>query len=231
MRFNSYIDTHSSVDCEFMKIGYCRVSTQSQSDDLQLDALKRAGCERIFSEKASGAKADRPELAKALDYARAGDVIVVWKLDRLARSMRQLIETMELLRERGIALESLTEKIDTTSAQGKLVFGIFASLAEFERALIRERVNAGLVAARQRGRRGGRPRVEQDKLAHGAALVNAGYSTAKAAKAAGIGRATLCRHLTVSKTPGVSAGSTKGFEASFETKDRRVRLNGRLAAA
>ena len=127
-----------------MKIGYARVSTQDQSTDLQLDALRAAGCERIFSEKASGAKTDRPELARALEFARSGDTIVVWKLDRLARSMRQLITTVELLKERGIALESVTERIETATPQGKLVFGIFASLAEFERSLIRERVNAGL---------------------------------------------------------------------------------------
>jgi DNA invertase Pin-like site-specific DNA recombinase len=179
-----------------MKIGYARVSTHDQNSNLQLDALETAGCKRVFSEKASGSKTDRPELIKALDYARDGDVIVVWKLDRLARSMKQLIETMEMLRERGIALESLTEKIDTASAQGKLVFGIFASLAEFERSLIRERVNAGLQAARLRGKKGGRPRVGEDKLNHASALVKAGYSTAKSATAAGIGRATLCRHLT-----------------------------------
>ncbi len=183
-----------------MKIGYARVSTQEQSTNMQLDTLKAAGCDRIFSEKASGAKTDRPELAKALEYARPGDVIVIWKLDRLARSMRQLIETMEMLKERGIALESLTERIDTASAQGKLVFGIFASLAEFERSLIRESVNAGLQAARVRGRKGGRPPVGEEKLAHASTLVKAGYSTARAAKAAGIGRATLCRHLAISKT-------------------------------
>ena len=182
-----------------MKIGYARVSTQEQVTDLQFDALKTAGCEKIFSEKASGAKTDRPELLKVLEFARPGDTIVVWKLDRLARSMRQLIETMHILNERRVALESLTEKIDTTSAQGKLVFGIFASLAEFERSLIRERVNAGLQAARQRGRKGGRPSVGQDKLTHASALLKAGYSTAKAARAAGIGRATLCRHLTTLK--------------------------------
>ena len=182
-----------------MKIGYARVSTQDQSTNMQLDALTAAGCERIFSEKASGAKTDRPELRKALEYARQGDVIVVWKLDRLARSMRQLIETMEMLKERGIALESLTEKIDTASAQGKLVFGIFASLAEFESSLIRERVNAGLQAARLRGRKGGRPRVGEDKLNHASALLKAGFSTARAAKAAGIGRATLIRHCTAQK--------------------------------
>ena len=109
-----------------MRIGYARVSTQDQSANLQLDALRAAGCERIFSEKASGSKTDRPELIKALEFSRSGDTIVVWKLDRLARSMKQLIETLEMLKERGIALESLTEKIDTASAQGKLVFGIFA---------------------------------------------------------------------------------------------------------
>ena len=183
-----------------MKIGYARVSTQDQSTNLQLDALTASVCERIFSEKASGAKTDRPELLKALEYARQGDVVVVWKLDRLARSMRQLIETMEMLKERGIALESLTEKIDTASAQGKLVFGIFASLAEFERSLIRERVQAGLQAARLRGRKGGRPPVGQEKLTHASALLKAGYSTARAAKAVGIGRATLCRRLSGSRT-------------------------------
>lgn len=179
-----------------MRIGYARVSTHDQSTNLQLDCLEKAGCERVFHETASGAETERPELIKALGFARSGDVIVVWKLDRLARSMKQLIATVELLKERGIALESLTEKIETSSPQGKLEFGIFASLAEFERALIRERVNAGLQAARLRGRRGGRPRVGEEKLAPASALLKAGYSTARAAKAAGIGRATLCRHLT-----------------------------------
>jgi DNA invertase Pin-like site-specific DNA recombinase len=167
-----------------MKIGYARVSTQDQNSNLQLDALQTAGCEKVFSEKASGSKTDRPELLKALEYARSGDTIVVWKLDRLARSMKQLIITMEMLKERGIALETLTEKIDTASAQGKLVFGIFASLAEFERSLIRERVNAGLQAARLRGKKGGRPKVGKDKLSHASALLKAGYSTARVARAA-----------------------------------------------
>ncbi len=179
-----------------MKIGYARVSTGDQSTNLQLDSLEKAGCGRVYSETASGAQANRPELAKALEFARSGDMIVVWKLDRLARSMKQLIATVELLNERGIGLESLTERIETTSPQGKLVFHIFASLAEFERSLIRERVNAGLRAARQRGRKGGRPKVGKEKLSHASALLKAGYSTAKAAKTAGMGRATLCRHLT-----------------------------------
>jgi DNA invertase Pin-like site-specific DNA recombinase len=216
---------------EPMKIGYARVSTQDQSTDLQLDALKRANCERIFQEKASGAKADRPELAAALEYARAGDTLVVWKLDRLARSMRQLIETVELLRERGVMFESLTEKIDTASAQGQLVFGIFASLAQFERSLIRERVSAGLQAARRRGRQGGRPKVEQGKLAQAVALHRAGYSAKKAAEAAGIGRATLCRHLAVSKTPDFANETRAGFGIGFETRKQGSKLNGSAASA
>jgi DNA invertase Pin-like site-specific DNA recombinase len=182
-----------------LKVGYARVSTQDQTTNLQIDALKDAGCERLFQEKASGAKADRPELMRALDFMREGDTLVVWRLDRLARSMKQLIDTMEMLRERGVALESITEKIDTSTPQGKLVFGIFASLAEFERSLIRERVNAGLAAAKARGKVGGRPPVDPARLKHAAALVTAGYSTAKAAKTAGIGRATLCRHLAALK--------------------------------
>ena len=116
-----------------MLIGYARVSTVDQNLALQRDTLTEAGCQRIFTEQMSGAVTDRPALYDALEFARSGDTLIVWKLDRLARSMRQLIETVELLKERGIALESLTEKIETYSAQGKLVFGIFASLAEFER--------------------------------------------------------------------------------------------------
>ncbi len=212
-----------------MKIGYARVSTQDQSTNMQLDALRAVGCERIFSEKASGAKTDRPELAKALEYARPGDVIVVWKLDRLARSMRQLIETMEMLRERGIALESLTEKIDTTSAQGKLVFGIFASLAEFERSLIRERVNAGLQAARARGRVGGRPTVDPAKLEHAETLVRGGESVSKAAKLAGIGVATLKRYRNSSKTSIAGFDTLTGIELGSEPAKRGKKAGTRQA--
>ncbi len=144
------------------KIGYARVSTQDQDPALQLDALKKAGCERIFQEKASGAQRDRPQLMAALDYLREGDTLVVWKLDRLARSMKQLIETVEALGERGVGFQSLTENIDTTSPSGRLVFHIFASLAEFERSIIRERTLAGLAAARSQGRQGGRPKAMSD---------------------------------------------------------------------
>jgi DNA invertase Pin-like site-specific DNA recombinase len=124
-----------------MRIGYARVSGQDQCTDLQLDALKAAGCEKIFTEKASGAQRDRPELKAVLEYMRddGSDVLVVWKLDRLARSLRQLIETVEDLEKRGIGFESLTERIDTTSAAGRLTFHIFACMAEFERSIGRER--------------------------------------------------------------------------------------------
>jgi DNA invertase Pin-like site-specific DNA recombinase len=142
-----------------MLIGYARVSTLDQKPALQADALKAAGCERIFTETASGAQRDRPTLQAALDYLRPGDTLVVWKLDRLARSMRQLIETVENLHARGIELRSLTESIDTARPGGRLVWHIFGALAEFERAVIRERTSAGLQAARQRGKKGGRPRT------------------------------------------------------------------------
>ena len=140
-----------------MLVGYARVSTQEQDLALQLDALKGAGCEKVFEEKASGAQRERPMLKAALEYMREGDTLAVWKLDRLARSLKQLIETVEAFEERGLGLRSLTEAIDTTTAGGKLVFHIFAALAEFERGVIRERTMAGLQAARARGRKGGRP--------------------------------------------------------------------------
>src|SRR5919202_1797568 len=137
-----------------MLVGYARVSTQDQNPELQLDALQQAGCERVFVEKASGAQRDRPELKAALDFMRGkGDVLVVWKLDRLARSLKQLIETVEDLERRGIGFRSLTEQIDTTSPGGRLVFHIFGAMAEFARSIIRERTRAGLDAARARGAR------------------------------------------------------------------------------
>ena len=141
-------------------IGYARVSTDDQTLDLQRDALTKAGCDRILTDTRSGATADRPGLADALTYARPGDTLVVWRLDRLGRSLRHLIETVTDLERRGVGFKSLTEAIDTTSPGGKLIFHIFGALAEFERDLIRERTNAGLVAARARGRKGGRPKVK-----------------------------------------------------------------------
>ncbi|PRB66806.1 recombinase family protein [Arthrobacter sp. MYb213] len=138
-------------------LGYARVSTTDQDAQLQLDALTQAGCYRIFTDTASGSLESRPELDKLLDQIRPGDTLVVWRLDRLGRSIRHLIDHMDALQERGIDFKSLQENIDTSSSGGRLVFNIFASLAEFERDLIRERTNAGLAAARARGRTGGRP--------------------------------------------------------------------------
>jgi DNA invertase Pin-like site-specific DNA recombinase len=138
-------------------IGYARVSTDDQSPDLQTDALVAAGCERVFVDHASGTKTSRPELDRLLDHLRPGDVLVVWRLDRLGRSMRHLVGLIEDLAARGVGFRSVTESVDTTTTGGKLVFGIFAALAEFERALIVERTYAGLTAARSRGRVGGRP--------------------------------------------------------------------------
>lgn len=148
---------------EEMLVGYARVSTRDQDLSLQIDALKAAGCERIFTETASGAQRDRPELKAALDYLRRGDTLVVWKLDRLARSLKQLIETVEQLERLEVGFKSLTEEIDTTCARGRLIFHIFAALAEFERMRVRDRTLAGLQAARTRGRLGGRPRGLSEK--------------------------------------------------------------------
>lgn len=139
-----------------MKIGYARISTHDQSVDLQRDALAAAGCEKIFQDTASGAKSERAGLAEAVEFARAGDTLVVWKLDRLGRSLKHLIETINQLHEKGVGFASLQENIDTTTSGGKLIFHVFGALAEFERELIRERTQAGLRAARARGRKGGR---------------------------------------------------------------------------
>lgn len=140
-----------------MNIGYARVSTHDQNLDLQEDALKKVGCKEIFRDVISGAKSERPGLEKALTYLRENDTLVVWKLDRLGRSIQHLIQTIKLLKERKIGFKSLQENIDTTTSGGKLIFYIFSALAEFERDLIGERTQAGLKAARARGRLGGRP--------------------------------------------------------------------------
>lgn len=139
-------------------VGYARVSTFEQFLDLQRDALDAAGCKRIFTDTAGGGRSDRPGLQQALDYVRDGDVLVVWRLDRPGRSLKYLIEVITALNERGISFVSLTEQIDTTTSGGKLIFHVFGALAEFERDVIRERTQAGLAAARARGRMGGRPK-------------------------------------------------------------------------
>ncbi|MEW4571294.1 recombinase family protein [Tautonia sp. JC769] len=146
-----------------MKIGYARVSTIEQNLDLQQDALKQAGCEKIIVDKASGSRRDRIGLEQVREQLRKGDVLVVWRLDRLGRSLKHLIELMNELEEQGIGFQSVTEAIDTTTPGGKLIFHIFGALAEFERNLIRERTRAGLEAARARGRQGGRPKKKDAK--------------------------------------------------------------------
>ncbi len=178
-----------------MFIGYARVSTQEQNPKAQIDALEADGCVRIFTETASGAQRDRPELRAALDYMRPGDTLVVWKLDRLARSLKQLIETVERLGERDIGLRSLTEQIDTTSPGGRLIFHIFGALAEFERAIIRERTMAGLKAARSQGRVGGRPPAlsEKDLAAARALMSNPEITVTEIARRLGVHPSTLYR--------------------------------------
>jgi DNA invertase Pin-like site-specific DNA recombinase len=190
-----------------MLIGYARVSTQEQDLALQFDALKASGCERIYEERASGAQRDRPELKAALGYMRDGDTLVVWKLDRLARSLKQLIDTVEDLGARGIGLRSLTEAIDTTTSGGKLIFHIFAALAEFERAVIRERTLAGLEAARSRGRRGGRPAAlsAKDVAAAKALLRDPEITVAEVARRMGVVPSTLYRHLPRARSEAIAA--------------------------
>lgn len=185
-----------------MLVGYARVSTQDQDTALQVDALKAAGCERIFEEKASGAQRDRPELKEALGFMRTGDTLVCYRLDRVARSLKQLIETVEDLEARGIGFKSLNEQIDTTSAGGKLVFHIFASLAEFERSLIRSRTMAGLEAAKARGRVGGRPKsLDDEKLAVAKTLLaNSDMTVTAIAKQIGTTPATLYRYLPAARS-------------------------------
>ncbi|HOD53073.1 MAG TPA: recombinase family protein [Candidatus Cloacimonadota bacterium] len=146
-----------------MKIGYARVSTYEQNLDLQIDDLKKNGCEKIYEEKVSGSKADRPILQDMLKNLRNGDILVVWKLDRLGRSLKDLLEIVSGLQNRGVELVSLKESIDTTSSTGKLIFSIFGALAEYEKDIIRERTMAGLNSARARGIVGGRKKRLSDK--------------------------------------------------------------------
>ena len=177
-------------------IGYVRVSTDKQNLDLQEDALKKAGCYKIFRDITSGIKADRPGLTECLEYLREGDTLVVWKSDRLGRSTVDLLKIIDGLRQRNVAFKSLTEDLfDTTSSNGRLVFGIFALLAEHERDRIRERTNAGLKAARARGRLGGRPIVltEEKKELAFEALQDRNKRVKDIAKALGVGEATIFR--------------------------------------
>jgi DNA invertase Pin-like site-specific DNA recombinase len=213
-----------------MLLGYARVSTVDQNLALQRDALTEAGCAKIFIEQMSGAVTDRPALHDALEFARSGDTLIVWKLDRLARSMKQLIETVETLRVRGIGFRSLTEALDTTTAQGRLVFHMFGALAEFERSLIRERTpttaqgrlvfhmfgalaeferslirertQGGLAAARRVGRTGGRPPklTDDDIEAAKAMLANPDIGVTQIAHRLGVSPATLYRYIPAART-------------------------------
>jgi DNA invertase Pin-like site-specific DNA recombinase len=192
-----------------MLIGYARVSTAEQNLDLQTDALAKAGCEKIFTDTASGAKADRTGLAEALNFMRQGDTLCVWKLDRLGRSLKHLIETVLRLQEVGKGFRSLQEHIDTTTSGGKLIFHIFASLAEFERDIIRERTKAGLASARSRGRLGGRPSVMDAKKLKMARSLYADAKTqvGEICEGLGISRATFYRHIVA---PALTANSAAG---------------------
>jgi DNA invertase Pin-like site-specific DNA recombinase len=187
-----------------MLIGYARVSTQEQTLDLQTDALKKIGCSQLFTDTASSAQTERLGLENALRYLRAGDTLVVWRLDRLGRSLKHLIEIVSQLQAREIGFRSITESIDTTTSGGKLIFHVFGALAEFERDIIRERTKAGLAAARARGRRGGRPRaVSSIKLAQLQALA-ADTSTAipDILDTLKISRATYYRYIKTPSTTG-----------------------------
>jgi DNA invertase Pin-like site-specific DNA recombinase len=176
-----------------MIIGYARVSTQDQNPQLQLDALGATGCEQLYQEKATGKFRERPELTACLRTLRKGDTLVVWKLDRLARSLRDLVEIIHDLEQRGVGFRSLTESIDTTSTGGRLVFHIFGALAEFEHGLIRERTLAGLSAARARGRKGGRKlRLSKADVRKAAAmLADPKITKAEVAKHFAVSRVTL----------------------------------------
>lgn len=181
-------------------IGYARVSTWDQTTELQLDALQDAGCLRVFEETASGTKTDRPQLAAALDFVRPGDTLVVWRLDRLGRSLKHLMETVAWLGDRDVGFRSLHESIDTTTSTGRLVFHIFGALAEFERDLIVDRTRAGLMAARERGSRPGRrPSLSSDQVAVVRQMAAEGrFTTSAIAEVVGVSRATVYRCLTTS---------------------------------
>lgn len=185
-----------------MLIGYERVSTDDQNLALQHDALQAAGCEKIFSDKMSGANADRPGLKEAFEFARKGDTIVVWRLDRLGRSLKDLIALVEALETRKIGLRSLQENIDTTTSGGKLIFHLFGALAEFERNLIRERTQAGLQAARARGHKGGRQqKLTSQQIEIGRALsTDPRRSVTSICEHLGISRPTYYRYIAASKT-------------------------------
>jgi DNA invertase Pin-like site-specific DNA recombinase len=192
-----------------MNIGYARVSTSDQTLDLQKDALEKIGCSKIFTDTASGAKAERKGLDEALNYVREGDTLVVWRLDRLGRSLKHLIETITTLNNRNIGFKSIQENIDTTTSGGKLIFHIFGALAEFERDIIRERTNAGLQAARARGRLGGRPKAKTLNTPKKVSIAQSLYDDKnntidEICRTLTISRSTLYRYIQVQKKASLS---------------------------
>lgn len=195
-----------------MLIGYARVSTQDQSLDLQRDALLAAGCERVFSDVASGAASDRAGLGEVLEFMRTGDTLVVWKLDRLGRSLKHLIEVVTDLQARGVGFRSLQEAIDTTTSGGKLVFHVFGALAEFEREIIRERTQAGLRAARARGRRGGRtPAMDAKKVGMAVSLLKDERTSVRAVcETLQVSKSTLYRYLAAARDGSTPEPSVSG---------------------
>ena len=185
-----------------MKVGYARVSTDGQDTALQIDALKAVGCQRIYQERGvSGAAVKRPQLTKCLRFLQPGDVLVVWKLDRLGRSLSHLLELAQELRDRGVGFSSLSEALDTTTPQGVLIFQIMGALAQFERALLAERTAAGRAAAKKRGVRFGRPRRLTDRqIAHAGRLASEGVAVPEIADLLNVSRATAYRVLALRST-------------------------------
>jgi len=194
-----------------MKIGYARVSTQDQELGLQLDALKQADCEKIYQEKVSGATRARPQLDALLDQLRKGDVVIVWKLDRLARSLKDLVALVNQIQEKGASFHSVNDQIDTNSAHGKFTFHIFAALAEFERDIISERTKAGLASARARGRVGGRPKGLSKKAQHKAMLAERLYLEGK------LSISGICEQLSISKGTLYNYLSHQGVDVGKKT--------------
>ena len=177
-----------------MKIGYARVSTKDQNLSLQIDALQKEGCELIFEEKASGAKSDRPELRRMIGQLRKGDIVIIWKLDRLGRSLRDLVNLVTEIQDKGAGLKSLNDSIDTTTPQGKLTFHLFAALAEFERDIISERTKAGLESARARGRKGGRPKGLSEQAKNKAIIAETLY------REGDFSVKQICQHLDIARS-------------------------------
>lgn len=177
-----------------MKIGYARVSTKDQNLSLQEDALKKEGCELIFDEKIGTGRIDRPELRRMIDQLRKGDTVIIWKLDRLGRSLRDLVNLVTEIQEKGAGLKSLNDSIDTTTPQGKLTFHLFAALAEFERDIISERTKAGLKSARARGRKGGRPKGLSEQAKNKAIIAETLY------REGNFSVKQICQHLDIARS-------------------------------